>query len=111
MIATFNQEGTLPQEGSFVDVGADNVMLDVIKRAEDPNCNALVLHFSERHNKDTETQVRIGERIVDVHLRPNGLTSVMLPLDSRLPVFETDAAELKGFSTNDKIQRAYRRIR
>lgn len=49
--------GTLPLEYSFLNVGADNVVLTAVKKAEDSN--ALVLRFYEWAGKDGNVRIQL----------------------------------------------------
>ena len=92
--ASSNEHGTLPQENSFAEVGAENVMMTVVKRAEDPAIDAYVVRLHETTNKTTTTEIRIGDRVEQVTLKPNSLKSLIVPFDAKTPVFETDAMEI-----------------
>jgi alpha-mannosidase len=92
--ASGNEYGTLPQEDSFAEAGAKNVMMTVIKQAEDPTIDAYVVRLHETNKKTTNTTIRIGEREIPIAMKPAAIKSLIVPFDPKAPIFETDAMEI-----------------
>jgi alpha-mannosidase len=94
LVSSYKETGNLPTEASFARVEADNVVLNVVKRAENPSERAFILRFIEMHNRTTTTKVQLGDRTFDVKVPRNGLMTLIVPFDKNLPVRETNGLEL-----------------
>lgn len=91
-------DGALPQEDSFARVEADNVMMTVVKHAEDPNEEALVVRLYQTDHRATETFVVVNGRRIHVKIGASKLKSLKIPFDKNAPIFETDATELTNIA-------------
>jgi alpha-mannosidase len=59
-----SHKGNLPKVYSFVSVQPENIILTVIKKAEDSD--DIILRFYETSGKDTKTAIRVSETLKDI---------------------------------------------
>jgi alpha-mannosidase len=76
---TERHQGSLPAEHSFVQIGADNVVLSALKRAEDDN--SLILRFYEWEGRESDVTVQLPRDVqsaeeTDLMERPIGNLSM-----------------------------------
>jgi alpha-mannosidase len=76
---TERHQGSLPAEHSFVQIGADNVVLTAFKKAEDDN--SLILRFYEWEGRESDVTVQLPREVqsaeeTDLMERPIGNLSV-----------------------------------
>ena len=85
--------GTLPQRAAFVAVTPENVVVSVLKQAEDGD--ALVLRCYETHNVATAATIRLPRwaRTIQATFGPSEIKTFRIPKDRALPVVETDLLE------------------
>jgi alpha-mannosidase len=90
---TYHPWGTLPQREAFVAVEPDNVVVSVLKQAEDDN--AWILRCCETHNVATQATIRLPcrDRIIRADFGPCEIKTFRIPKDGTLPVVETDLLE------------------
>ncbi|OGS23337.1 MAG: hypothetical protein A2252_09440 [Elusimicrobia bacterium RIFOXYA2_FULL_39_19] len=61
IIETGIHKGTLPQQQSFISIAKENVILEVMKKAEDDN--SIILRFYEASGSATETEITFGMEV------------------------------------------------
>jgi alpha-mannosidase len=105
-----NKNGTLPPTGSLLSMGADNVIVTGVKRAEDDN--DLVIRFYEAYGKKTHVEPKLAfdvskvatvNFIEDKLTDEKGLAVDLRPYEIRTLKISTKAA---GGSANDARQPA-----
>lgn len=86
-------QGSLPQQDSFISVNKDNVLVTVMKKAEDNN--DLVIRCYETHKQQTDVTVdlKLWDRTVHATLSPCEIKTLCLPADPDLQVAKTDLLE------------------
>jgi alpha-mannosidase len=92
VIETYH-EGSLPQKDSFLSVDADNVVVTVLKKAEDND--DLVLRCQETVNKATRAEIRLPKwnRTVRAEFGPSEIKTFRIPKDGEGAVYETNLLE------------------
>ncbi|MCZ7575222.1 MAG: hypothetical protein M5U01_42270 [Ardenticatenaceae bacterium] len=92
LIETFH-EGSLPQQDSYLSVDRDNVIVSVVKRAEDNDDMIVRCYETDR----VATQARIclprWNRTITAVFAPCEIKTFRVPRDETLPVVETDLLE------------------
>ncbi len=94
LLETFHPQGTLPQRDSFLQVDRDNVIISVVKQAEDND--DIVLRAYETDQTSTHAAIclpRIG-RTIEADFGPCEIKTFRVPRDNSLPVVETDFLEM-----------------
>lgn len=84
-------KGGLPKEQSFIKVDKENVMVTVLKKAEDTD--DAVLRLYETRGESSETNIALFERSWKVQLNPCGIKTFLIPKDKKAPVKETSLLE------------------
>ncbi len=92
IIETYH-EGTLPQRHSFLAVDVDNVIVEVVKRAEDDD--DIVIRCREVHGLTTKATILFSslKRDIKAEFRPYEIKTFKVPRDLSQPVVETNALE------------------
>ncbi|QSO51573.1 alpha-mannosidase [Alicyclobacillus curvatus] len=87
--------GSLPQADSFVSVDADNVIISVVKQAEDND--DLVIRCYEAHGRQTDTTIRLPRwgREISLEFGPSEIKTIRVPLAIDHEAYETDLLEWK----------------
>jgi alpha-mannosidase len=93
LFATFHPEGTLPLSDSFITVEPENVMVTVLKQAEDGD--GLVLRAFETSGALTRASIRLPklERVIETDFGANEIKTFLLPHDPAKAVLETNLIE------------------
>jgi alpha-mannosidase len=86
-------EGSLPQSDSYVQVDHDNIIINVIKKAEDND--DLILRCYETSKLHTDAVIRLlrWNRTIKAHFMPSEVKPLRIPKDTGKPVTETDMIE------------------
>lgn len=92
VIETYHK-GSLPQKDSFLSVDAENVIVSVLKKAEDNN--DLILRCYETANHATETVIQLPKwgRTIDTAFKPGEIKTFRIPKNQEDPVIETNMLE------------------
>ncbi len=92
LIETFH-EGELPQQGSYVDIDQDNVIISAIKQAEDNE--DIILRCYETNKVATKATIKLPkwDRIIEASFRPCEIKTYRIPKDTSKPVIETNLLE------------------
>ena len=93
MFATFHPEGTLPQSDSFLTVEPQNVMVTVLKEAEDGD--GLVLRALETSGAAARARIHLPklDRLIESDFGPCEIKTFHIPHDSAGAVRETNLLE------------------
>lgn len=93
LIETYHPWGTLPQQHSFIEVDAANIVVSALKRAEDSD--DLILRCYETHREPAHAVIRLPhwQREIEVAFRPCEIKTLRVPLDAAAPVVETNLLE------------------
>lgn len=93
LFASFHRNGTLPQSESFIDTTPENVMVTVLKQAEDGD--DLVLRLFETGGAATHATIMLPKwnRKLEVDFGPSEIKTFRVPRDGSQPVLETDLLE------------------
>jgi alpha-mannosidase len=85
--------GPLPQENSFLSVSAPNVIVPVLKWAEDGR--AFVLRCFETTGRRTQAVIHMPHwrRRIEAEFGPGELKTFVVPVDEAQPIRETDLIE------------------
>lgn len=94
LAATFHPEGTLPQAAAFIAVEPANVMVTVLKQAEDGE--DLILRAVETAGAATRATIRLPQwsRAVAADFGPLEIKTFRVPRDVGRPVVESDLLEV-----------------
>ncbi|HEX7065430.1 MAG TPA: glycoside hydrolase family 38 C-terminal domain-containing protein [Bacillales bacterium] len=92
LIETYH-DGPLPQKDSFLAVDKDNVIVSVIKKAEDNE--DLIVRAYETANIETRARIELPKwgRSIEADFGPSELKTFRVPKDSKASVQETDLLE------------------
>jgi alpha-mannosidase len=93
LFATFHPDGTLPQSDSFLSVEPANVMVTVLKQAEDGD--GLVLRAFETSGAAAHASIDLSKlgRLIETDFGPNEIKTFLLPRDPEKSVVETNLLE------------------
>ncbi len=93
LIATYHPDGALPQADAFIAVEPENVMVTVLKRAEDGD--DLILRGFETAGMATRATIRLPkwDRVIEADFGPAEIKTFRVPRDAAQPVGETDLLE------------------
>ena len=93
LYATFHPEGTLPQTDSFLTVEPDNVMVTVLKQAEDGD--GLILRALESGGAAAHACIHLPalRRSIEVDFGPAEIKTFFIPQDPAKPLRETNLLE------------------
>ena len=93
LFATFHPEGTLPQCDSFIHAEPANVMVTVLKQAEDGT--GLVLRAYETSGAAARALIRLPQlgRVIEADFGPNEIKTFLLPRDPSKAMVETNLLE------------------
>ncbi len=91
--ATFHPAGTLPQSDSLIAVEPENVLVSVLKQAEDGD--DLILRAYETAGTRANAVIRLPRwgRVLEVDFGPCEIKTLRIPRDSQEPAQETDLVE------------------
>jgi alpha-mannosidase len=92
LLATFH-DGRLPQSSGYASVDAANIIISVLKQAEDND--DLILRAYETDKQATTTTIRLPVcgREFAASFAPSEIKTFRVPVDSSKPVVETDMLE------------------
>lgn len=93
VIAETYHDGELPQIYSFASVDVDNVIIDVIKKAEDDE--DIIVRCHEIHGVKTRVRISLPgiAREIETVFNPSEIKTFKVPRDAEKPVIETNAME------------------
>ncbi|MGC9468490.1 MAG: alpha-mannosidase [Anaerolineae bacterium] len=103
LFATYHPEGRLPQRDTFVAVEPDNVMVTVLKQAEEGD--ALILRAVETTRSASRATIRLpnwsdpkeklpsGGRVIEADFTPCEIKTFRIPHDPTEPITEVDLLE------------------
>jgi alpha-mannosidase len=92
IIETYHK-GSLPQKDSFLSVDVDNVIVSVVKKAEDND--DLIVRAYETTNNETTAKIELPKwnRVVETEFKPSEIKTFRIPKDQSEPVVETNMLE------------------
>jgi alpha-mannosidase len=93
LAATFHPQGTIPQAGSFVQVEAKNVIVSVLKKAEEGNGWILRLYETIGREIRTTIQLPLLKRKIEAAFTPCEIKTFLIPTDPGQPVREVNLLE------------------
>ena len=93
LFGTFHPDGTLPQSDSLLSVEPANVMVTVLKQAEDGD--GLVLRAFETSGAAAHAAIHLPKlgRVIEADFGPNEIKTFLLPRDPAKAVTETNLLE------------------
>jgi alpha-mannosidase len=93
LFATFHPDGTLPPSASFLAVEPENVMVTVLKQAEDGD--GLVLRAFETSGAAARASIRLPKlgRVIKADFSANEIKTFLIPRDPARAVTETNLLE------------------
>jgi alpha-mannosidase len=93
LIESYHQHGTLPQCDSYLAVDQDNIIVSVLKRAEEND--DLILRCYETTKTQTHATIRLlkWQREISVTFGPCEIKTFRVPRDPALPIVETNLLE------------------
>ncbi len=94
LIGTFHPAGTLPPSEAFVTAEPENVIVSVLKMAEDGE--ALILRAYETTQRQASAVIRLPRlgRTITAQFGPCEIKTFRLPLDDSLPAAEVNLLEM-----------------
>jgi alpha-mannosidase len=96
LIATYHK-GSLPQKASFVSVDQANVVVSVIKKAEDND--DLIVRCYETAKIQTQATIHVQDRAIETTLGPCEIKTFRIPKDRSVPIVETNLLEWNDVPT------------
>jgi len=93
LICTYHEDGALPLTGSYVWVDRENVLVSVLKQAEDNQDLIVRAVETQRIPARATIHLRAWEREITADLGPCEIKTFRVPLDTRQPVVETNLLE------------------
>jgi len=93
LIATYHPDGKLPQSDSFIKVSTNNVVVTVLKQAED-NSDLIVRAYETTKTASRATiQLPKWNRVIEVDFAPCEIKTFRIPQDANQSITETDMLE------------------
>jgi alpha-mannosidase len=88
-------EGPLPEKDSYLSVDPDNVIVEVLKQAEDGD--GLILRCREISKRTTRASIQLSRpaREIEADFAPCEIKTFRVPKDENLPVVETNLLEFE----------------
>lgn len=92
IIETYHK-GSLPQMDSFISVDVDNVIVSVVKKAEDND--DLIIRVYETTNNETVANIQLTNwnRSIKTTFKPSEIKTFRVPNDQSEPILETNLLE------------------
>src|SRR5207253_3531057 len=90
LFATYH-DGKLPQQNSYAVAEPHNIVISVIKKAEDND--DLIVRCYETSKIATHATIRLLDRSIEADFAPCEIKTFRLPKDQTLPVIETSLLE------------------
>lgn len=92
IIETYHQ-GVLPQKDTFIHVDADNVIVNVVKQAEDNE--DLIIRAYETTNIESVCNIKLPKwnRVIESSFKPSEIKTFRIPKDPSKPIEETTMLE------------------
>lgn len=96
LFATFHPEGALPPSDSFLTVEPENVMVTVLKQAEDGD--GIVLRAFETCGSAAHASIRLPKlgRVIEANFGANEIKTFFIPHDSSKTLRETNLLEWRN---------------
>lgn len=93
LIGTYHPDGKLPQSDSFIEVSPTNVVVTVLKQAEDND--DLIVRAYETTKTASHATIKLPKwgRVIEAAFAPCEIKTFRVPQDTALPVRETDMLE------------------
>jgi alpha-mannosidase len=93
LIATYHPDGQLPQSDSFIEVTPDNIVVTVLKKAEDND--DLIVRAYETTKTACHATILLPKwnRVIEADFAPCEIKTFRVPLDAAQAVTETDMLE------------------
>jgi alpha-mannosidase len=93
LIATYHPNGKLPQADSFIKVTPNNVVVTVLKQAEDNS--DLIVRAYETTKTACHAKIDLPKwnRVIEADFKPCEIKTFRVPQDAAQPVIETDMLE------------------
>ena len=93
LAATFHPDGRLPQSASFIDVQPDNIVVTVLKQAEEGD--GIIVRAYETSGEQTQGMIRLPmlDRVIEARFAPSEIKTFFIPHDPEKPVVETNLLE------------------
>ncbi|HEU4743684.1 MAG TPA: glycosyl hydrolase-related protein, partial [Anaerolineales bacterium] len=96
LFATFHPEGALPPSDSFLTVEPENVMVTVLKQAEDGD--GIVLRAFETCGSAAHASIRLPKlgRVIEADFGANEIKTFFIPSGSSKTIIETNLLEWRN---------------
>jgi alpha-mannosidase len=93
LIETYHEAGTLPQRDSYATVDRDNIIVSVVKQAEDTD--DMIMRAYETTRVATHAVIRLPKwnRAIEAEFAPCEIKTWRIPRDETQPVVQTDFLE------------------
>jgi alpha-mannosidase len=93
LFTTYHPQGTLPQSDSYIKVSPDNILVTVLKQAE--QAHDLILRAYETGGMPTNGVIRLPKwgRTIEVVFKPGEIKTWRIPRDPAQPARETNLLE------------------
>ncbi len=94
LVETYHPKGTLPQSDSFLQVDQDNIIVSVVKQAEDND--DIILRAYETNQSSTHATICLPklDRVIQADFGPCEIKTWRVPRDRSLPVIVTNLLEM-----------------
>ncbi|WP_077623206.1 alpha-mannosidase [Sediminibacillus massiliensis] len=96
IIETYHK-GELPQKDSFMEVEGDNVIVSVVKQAEDNE--DLIIRAYETNNDEAVASIKLKKwnRVIEAEFKPSEIKTFRISKDHAIPATETNLLEWTEF--------------
>lgn len=94
ILATFHHDGELPQTDTFIHVDSSNILVTVLKEAEDGN--GIIVRAVETLGKQASATIKLPlwNCTITDEFKPMEIKTYLIPNDERLPVRSVNVLEL-----------------
>ncbi|SEN40510.1 alpha-mannosidase [Lihuaxuella thermophila] len=103
LIETYH-EGPLPQIDSFLTVNQDNVIVTVLKKAEDSD--ALIVRCVETNHWASSARIELPKwnRVIEADFKPCEIKTFLVPKNAEQPIVETNLLEWTDETDGEGIE-------
>lgn len=92
IIDTYHQ-GELPQSDSYLTVDQDNIIVSVVKKAEDSSDMIIRCYETNRVQTTARIELTRWDRVIETEFPPCEIKTFLIPQNSQKPVVETNLLE------------------
>lgn len=87
----YNHKGKFPQKQSFFKINKENILVTVLKKAEETD--DFILRLYETKGKSTQVEIKLFKRIFKIKVGAYEIKTLLIPKNKEIPVQEVNLLE------------------